>query len=61
MIKVIAVKNGEVVGWFKDLIPGINCIKESCKVNGFNIQEYEIRDFENRNLLWTGEKQEILA
>lgn len=59
MIKVVVVKNGVALGWFKDLIPGINCIKEACKVNGFKIDEYEIRDYDSSVLLWSGKNSNL--
>jgi hypothetical protein len=56
MIKVLAVKNGETLGWFKDLQAGINSILESSKVNNFDIKDYELRDMEDGIILWSGRK-----
>lgn len=56
MIRVVVVKNGKEIGWFKDLQPGINCILESCKVHDFDIKEYELRHYEEGNILWSGKK-----
>lgn len=56
MVKVLVVKNGEKMGWFKDLQPGINCILESCKTNKFDIRDYELRDMEGGIILWSGRK-----
>lgn len=56
MIKVVVVKNGQSLGWFKDLEPGINCILESCKINHFDVKDYELRDYDYGNILWSGRK-----
>lgn len=56
MIRVVVVKDGKEVGWFKDLEPGINCIIESCKNNSLEVEKYELRHYENRNILWSGKK-----
>jgi len=56
MIKVLAVKNGETLGWFNDLQSGLNSILESCKVNNSDIKDYELRDIEDGIILWSGKK-----
>lgn len=61
MIPVVVVKNGEQVGWFKDIRPGINCLIESCKINNFDIRDYELRDYYDGIILWSGSKESDLV
>ena len=54
-IKVKVFKNGQEVGWYKDLVPGINAIEATCKNMGYDIKEYELRDYNNeKKVLWNG-------
>lgn len=55
MNKVKVYKNGQEVGWYKDLVPGINAIKATCKNMGYDIREYELRDYtDEKKILWNG-------
>ena len=58
--KVKVFKNGVEVGWQKDIVPGKNAVIASCKVHGFNIEEYEFRDYETaKKVLWKGTKADL--
>jgi hypothetical protein len=55
MTKVKVYKNGSEVGWYKDLVPGINAIKATCENMGYDLKEYELRDYEDeKKVLWRG-------
>lgn len=55
MTKVKVYKNGYEVGWYKDLVPGINSIKATCENMGYDLKEYELRDYEDeKKVLWSG-------
>ena len=55
--KVRVFKNGVEVGWFKDIVPGANALINSCRVHGFDIEQYDFRDYDTaKNILWKGEK-----
>ena len=56
MVKVLVVKNGETLGWFKDLNPGITCVLDSCRKYNFDISDYELRSMEDETILWSGKK-----
>lgn len=56
-MKVRVYKNGKEVGWYKDIVPGANAVIATCRSLGFDITEYEFRDYENdEKIVWKGEK-----
>ena len=58
-VKVKVFKNGVEVGWYKNLVPGVNAIKATCKNMGFNIEAYELRDYETaKKILWRGAQEQ---
>ena len=58
-IKVKVFKCGVEVGWYKNLVPGVNAIKATCKNLGYNIEDYELRDFDTgKNILWKGSQEQ---
>lgn len=58
-VKVKVFKNGVEVGWYKNLVPGVNAIKATCKNMGFNIEDYELRDYETAKIiLWRGAQEQ---
>lgn len=54
MIPVLVYKNEVEMGWFKDLEGGINCIRETCRNQGFDINEYKLVCKESKKILWNG-------
>lgn len=60
LIKVKVFKRGQEVGWYKDIVPGVNAIKATCERQGFDIKEYELRDYETaKKVLWNGAKADL--
>lgn len=58
--KVRVYKNGVECGWYKDIIPGQNAIIATCKLRGYDITQYEFRDFEDdTKVLWIGAQADI--
>ena len=59
-VKVKVFKKGVEVGWYKNLVPGVNAIKATCKNMGYDIKEYELRDYETaKKVLWSGAKADL--
>lgn len=53
--KVKVFKKGVHVGWYKDIEPGMNAIIATCLQHGYNIEDYEFRDFEDeKKVVWKG-------
>lgn len=60
LIKVKVFKDGKEVGWYKDLVPGVNAIKATCHNMGYDIKAYELRDYETaKKVLWSGMKADL--
>ena len=58
--RVKVFKNGQEVGWYKKLEPGKNAIIAACEVHGFDIEEYEFRDYKTaKKVLWKGAKTDL--
>ena len=58
-VKVKVFKKGVEVGWYKNLVPGVNAIRATCKNMGYNIEDYELRDYETaRIILWRGAQEQ---
>lgn len=58
--RVKVFKNGREVGWYKKLEPGKNAIIAACKIHGFNIEEYEFRDYKTaKKVLWKGARTDL--
>lgn len=56
-MKVHVYKNGICIGWFKDVVPGANAVIATCRHHGYDITQYEFRDFEDdEKVVWRGEK-----
>lgn len=48
-------KNNIEVGWYKNLVTGINAIEATCLHIGFDVTEYELRDYATASIiLWSG-------
>ena len=45
-VKVKVFKNGQEVGWYKDIEPGANAVKAVCEQRGWDIAQYEFHDYE---------------
>lgn len=53
--KVRVYKRGIEVGWYKDIIPGINAVIATCKNLNMDIKDFEFREYENdSNVVWRG-------
>lgn len=58
--RVKVFKNGVEVGWYKSLVPGKNAVIAACKHHGFNIEEYEFRDYKTaKKVLWKGARADL--
>ena len=58
-VKVKVFKKGIEVGWYKNLVPGVNAIKATCKNMGYDIADYELRDYETAKIiLWRGAQEQ---
>ena len=54
-MKVKVYKNGKEVGWYKDIVPGANAVIATCKKWGFDITQYEFRDYDDdKKVVWRG-------
>jgi hypothetical protein len=51
----IIYKNGNNVGFYKNIEATINSIVATCEVHRFDIEEYELKDF-NGHIVWAGNK-----
>ena len=53
--KVKVFKKGVEVGWYKDIVPGVNAVEATCEAFGFDIADYEFRLYEDENkVVWSG-------
>lgn len=58
--KVKVFKNGQEVGWYKDIIPGANAVIATCKYLGYDITQYHFTEYDNtQNIVWRGEKSMV--
>lgn len=52
--KVKIFKDFKEIGWAKSEYGAINTVINSCKVHGFDIKSYEIKDFDSLKVIWRG-------
>jgi hypothetical protein len=58
--KVKVFKNGQEVGWYKDITPGANAVIATCKNLGYDITQYHFTEYDNtENIVWRGEKSMV--
>ena len=59
-MKVKVYKNGQEVGWYKDEVVGANAVIATCKNLGYDITQYEFRDFDDvKKVVWIGTKDQL--
>ncbi len=57
-MKVKVLKNGIEAGWFKNHLVGINALLAHCKAHSDNIINFELRDFDNPDIIiWSGKDE----
>jgi hypothetical protein len=57
-IKVKAFKNGVEIGWYKDILPGVNAVKALCEQRGWDISQYDFRLFDDTTqIVWRGSSE----
>lgn len=52
--RVKVIKNGDDVGWYKNIESGVNNVKSTCEVHGFDISHYEFRSAIDDTVVWRG-------
>lgn len=58
--RVLVFKNGFACGWYKQAEAGKNAIIAACKTHGFNIEDYEFRDYKTgKKVLWKGTRADL--